>query len=109
MINYLKTPRKYFIGSKTYKKRDAWISELDTCVASVGLISKLNEFTVFFQRSNLPSDHAPVAVTVSTTGADINNILARAVSLGDHATLYSTAGKCKLIRKPIQFHVVTQQ
>ncbi len=108
VVNNLKTRDRHFTGNKTYKRGDMWISELDLCVASLHLIDRLCDFKVV-QRSDLPSDHAPVSVTISLKGEDLDSILDRASSLGDHAVLYGSAGNRKLVRKPIPVHVLDKQ
>ena len=102
VINNLSWHRKHFPGNKSFKRRDVWISELDTCVASSTLINNLHDFSVI-QRNDLPSDHAPITVTVSSTDVDLDSLLARATELGDHAALYGNAGKTGLIRKSLKF------
>ena len=44
VINNLQTPTYNFIGNKTFKKRNNWISELDTVVASYKLIKYMSNF-----------------------------------------------------------------
>ena len=104
-MNNLKTPDQYFEGNKTFKKRDDWISELDLCVTSHHLIKSLCGFSVI-QRGDLPSDHAPVAVTITVKGMDLDSTLARASSLGGHAALCGPASKVKQVKKPLRFHMI---
>ena len=46
VINNLKTPDYHFISNLTYKKRDTWISELDTCIVSLEFLDKVCDFHV---------------------------------------------------------------
>ena len=63
----------------------------------------MSNFSVL-QRSDLPSDHAPLTVTVSSTGIDLDGLAERASSLGGHAAVLGNAGKKNLLRKPIAFN-----
>lgn len=83
--------------------RDNWISELDTCVASPALVSHLCDFSVV-ERRDLPSDHAPITVTVESSDLDLDGLLTRAALLGDSATRYGNAGKKPLVRKPLRYN-----
>ena len=58
------------------------------------------------QRGDLPSDHAPVAVTITVKGMDLDSTLARASSLGGHAALCGPASKVKQVKKPLRFHMI---
>ena len=104
LINNLKTPFKHFVSKKTYKKGSEWISELDTCVASASVVSRVDEFSVFHNDS-LPSDHAPIAITLSLPGIDLENLCSRAGHLGDHAILHNNK---KTTVKPINIHDVDE-
>ncbi len=61
------------------------------------------------QRGDLPSDHAPVTVTINVKGTDLDSTLARASSLGSHAALNGHASKTKLIRKPLRYHMIDKE
>lgn len=102
VINNLMTSDKHFVSDKTYRKKGIWISELDTCITSRSLVKCISDFCVVRQ-SGLPSDHAPIAVTISTTGVDLDSILMRAKSLGDYSTLCGEVVRHKLTRKPVRF------
>ena len=107
VVNNLKTHDKHFVSNKTYKKRDTWISELDTCVASVNLLKYISAFNVL-QRGDLPSDHAPIVLTISTFGSDLDNIMSRAESLGDHSVLHQSPSRPKLSKKPVKYHTIVR-
>lgn len=102
VLNNLKTGDRHFMSSKTYRKRDIWISELDTCLVSPNLVKCVDDFAVIKGR-DLPSDHAPISVTLSCSGMCLDNIIARASMLGDHAVVHSRVAKCHMTRKPIKF------
>lgn len=102
VLNNLKTQHRHYVSSKTYRKRNIWVSELDTCVVSPCLLEHIHEFTVI-KRADLPSDHAPITVSIANPGTHVDTLLARADFLGDHAVLYGSATKCKVARKPVKF------
>ena len=81
LINNLKTPAKHFMSSKTYRKGEQWVSELDVCIVSSGVVSRVSDFQVF-QSDSYPSDHAPIAVTLSLPTCNLENQSARAHHLG---------------------------
>ena len=102
VVNNLKYQKKHFLGKRTFRRQGTWISEVDICMASRSMIKYIENFSVV-QRVDLPSDHAPITLTVANTGVDLNNLLVRSSQLGDHAALYSCAGKNNLFRKPLKF------
>lgn len=102
VLNNLKVPGKHFLGGMTYRKRGTWVSELDTCVLSYDLIPYVNDFKII-NRLDLPSDHAPICVSLGSPGTQLGCVLSRAELLGDHAVLYSNATQDRLTRKPIKF------
>lgn len=102
VLNNLKTGDRHFLGGKTYRKRDTWVSELDTCILSPELIKRVDDFVVI-KETDMPSDHAPISIIVQCPGVCLDNILARASMLGDHAVLYGSAAQVNVARKPIKF------
>lgn len=98
-LNYLITQDKHSVSSKTHRKRNAWVSEIDTCVVSPKLLEYVHEF-VFIKRANMPSDHAPICVTMSSPGTHMDNVLARAALLRDHTALYGSVAKCNVTKNP---------
>jgi len=77
VVNNLQTPSRYFPSNKTYKKRNNWISELDTVVVSHKLIKCINEFTVH-QTDWLSSDHAPISIELQLPKINLEIMLSRA-------------------------------
>ena len=59
VINNLKYQDKQFSRGKTFLRRDRWVSEVDTCIVSAEILGLIENFVVL-ERSDLPSDHAPV-------------------------------------------------
>ena len=58
VFNNFITSDKHFICNNTYRKRDTWISELDTCIASLNLL----ELSVY----------VPTVVIVSNISTNLN-------------------------------------
>lgn len=55
---------------RTYNKGAEWKSELDVCVTSTNVVKCLSAFCVW-QDMSLPSDHAPIALSVSPPSVDV--------------------------------------
>lgn len=55
VINNLKHYTKHFVGGKTYKKKDVWMSELDVVVASDNLCITLKNFRCIRQLIFFPT------------------------------------------------------
>ena len=98
VINNLKTHKQYFPSKLTFKKTNEWKSELDVCIASTCMVQYLSEFNVW-QDMSLPSDHAPISVSVSPPGVDVKDLCVRAQNLGDHATLHTRSNNA-LVKRP---------
>ena len=60
-----------------------WTSELDVCVVSPSVLSRVSGFSVVRDES-LPSDHAPLCLNLSLPGVDTDSLLARAQRLGEY-------------------------
>ena len=84
------------------------MSEVDTCVTSPSLLQYLHDFAVI-QRADLPSDHAPICISIDSPGTHLDNILSRAALLGDHAALYGSAVSSSVARKPVKFTDIDRQ
>ena len=108
LLNNLKTPKKHYISGKTFRKGNEWTSELDVCMVSSSMVSRVSGFSVIREES-LPSDHAPITVTVSLPGVNIENLLARAHRLGEHVLSRDASLKTKTCRKPIDVKTVDEK
>ena len=108
VVNNLKTPFQHFSSKKTFRRGDNWISEIDTCLASLDLIKNLSRFCVL-QTNYLPSDHAPLSICVRIPSENRDWILSRAALLGDHAAVQSTLERQRLAKKPLASHKVDKQ
>lgn len=108
VINNLKAPNKHFKSNKTFRRAGSWISELDTCIASREFIGNISEFCVY-QRDELPSDHAPISVNITSHGVDLDYVFSCAVLLGGHAADFNSNTSYRIIKKPLKFHNIDKQ
>ena len=86
VVNHLRYGNHEYGGGRSFKKQ-SWISELDVCVASwkaVPMILKLK----IENEMRLPSDHAPLEVTLDLTkcNASLESTFARTEGLGMHVS-----------------------
>ena len=106
VINNLKYDTKHFVGGKTYKKKDVWVSELDVAVASRQLVYDIIDFQVY-QTAHLPSDHAPVALELRLPTVDLSMLDKRASMLGCYATLTGGGGaRGGGVRRPVGYNAI---
>ena len=73
----------YFPSKKTFTKGGDWISELDTCFVSEKIVDCITNFDVIYN-SSLPSDHAPITVTLIPPEPCLDSLISRASDLGKH-------------------------
>ena len=104
IINNLKIFDQHFRSELTYRSGAEWKSELDVCISSPKLIKHLSNFKVWKDIS-LPSDHAPISVTLYPSTSDVSSLYSRAGYLGDHAIMY-TKNSNTLIKRPIKFNQI---
>ena len=107
VVNDLCTPNKNFLSNLTYRQGGRWVSELDTCIASSNLVKYIREFNVT-QDLSLPSDHAPISLTLQSPTVCEDSLVFRASHLGDHAVLYSCQNQNELTKKSIKFENIDQ-
>ena len=102
-INHLCYSNKKFHGGLTYRQRDQWISQLDWAISSLGLLENLVDFNII-QKVDLPTNHAPLAVSLGVCPTSSEEIQSRATYLGvsDHAMCNSRT------RKPVPLSRVNQ-
>ena len=72
----------------TFRQKQKWISELDVCLATPQCIPAVESFAIH-QRTDLPSDHAPISVMINVDkinpfNVDHSQIEERASGLGRH-------------------------
>ena len=102
VVNNLQTPTNYFKSNKTYKKRNNWISELDTVVVSYNFIKCIKSFTVH-QTAWLPSDHAPISIELQLPKVNLDIILSRASNLDGHGSLMGKVVQGRMANRPIGY------
>ena len=61
------------------------------------------------QQSGLPSDHAPISLTISCTGVNLNYVLERAGDLGNYSVTQCLAAHRKLSRRLVRFPDINRQ
>jgi len=88
-INNLATESKCFPGGLTFRRKNNWISELDYCFTSGGLINCIESFSVN-QRTDIPSNHAPIVVKLDLSHFSVEKVMLkelymRACELGECA------------------------
>ena len=107
VINNLKTSNMHFKSNKTYRKGREWVSELDTCVVSENIVKCVRSFDVILNNS-LPSDHAPIAITLQPPSPCLENLMSRASDLGKHgAELISrVTPRNRLFKHPVKFQSI---
>ena len=71
-------------------------------------MSRVSGFSVIHEES-LPSDHAPITVTLSLSGVDTENLLARAHRFGEHILSRDASLKTKTCMKPIDVKTVDEE
>ena len=63
IVNNLHCDKKYFKGSRTFRRRDVWISEIDLAVVSSSVVYSV-ESLQFDTDLSIPSDHSPVTLSL---------------------------------------------
>ncbi len=101
VINNLKYDSKHFVGGKTYKKKDVWVSELDVVVASRQLVCDIVGFHVH-QTAHLPSDHAPITLEMRMPRVNLSMLDKRANMLDGHCSPTEGRGRGG-VRRPVGF------
>ena len=62
-VNNLKKGSLTFTGGLTYRQGQVWKSQIDWAICSLGCLECVEDFQVVYE-SSLPSNHAPIYVTV---------------------------------------------
>lgn len=94
LLNNLKGRNFSFKGARTFRQGSRFVSELDVCFVSPELVDCVYDFHVE-QRTDLPSNHAPITVSLDLTKCDVDMslLLTRATELGSHAVLCTRNSK----------------
>ena len=97
-VNHLTFWGKSFVGRKTFRKRERWISQLDWLFCSSQLLHLIHKFDVV-QNVPFKSDHAALTVTIECPPPPTECILERAKLLGE----YPCGAAQDISRKAIKF------
>ena len=108
VLNNLKSESGMFKGGLTFRRRSKWISEVDLCLLSHGLLAYAKSLNVL-QDTDYPSDHAPVSVEFTFTPNLIHprTLLTRAEAMSGHAVLLSDTYNPSLCRRAIPIHQIS--
>ena len=100
LVNGLETNEGCFQGELTFRRRKKWISDVDKIVMSSGIWKSIELFSIN-QDTSLPSDHAPLFITLNLPGytRSPDKLLDHAHHIDGHAILSS-------ISKPISKKVI---
>ena len=106
VLNNLKQKDTLYPGAMTYRRGNTWISELDICLLTPGILPHIIQL-YFNHDTSFPSNHAPIMVEVDVPQkVNLHSVHEAAESLGDHEVLHSntqTPTKCK---GPIKYHTI---
>ncbi|CAL4124081.1 unnamed protein product, partial [Meganyctiphanes norvegica] len=107
VINNMQTPDMHFTSKKTFRKGREWTSELDTCFVSKRLVKFIKYFDVIHDES-LPSDHAPITITLQPPSPCLETLRSRACDLGKHGAEcnFKIIPNNPLVKRPLQLHNV---
>ena len=109
LVNNIQYGNVHIRGALMYREKHQWVSELDICLISKDAIKAVSNLHVD-QNLSMPSDHAPVTVSLdrghleSTSSSDL---LTRAGQLGNHTVLHKahapTAVNKQISRRPVRY------
>ena len=106
VLNNVKTSFCNFPSKKTFKRSKQWVSEIDTVVASFGMLSCFESFSVH-QTDWLPSNHAPISINVKLPNVNLELLLSRAEHLGGHGSLTGRGGaQERMGNRPVRYEQI---
>lgn len=88
VVNDMKIGNSHFPRKLTFIEGSVWKSMLGYCIVSSELVKYVKSFSILHDMI-LPSDHAPMLLTLSRSCVNLPSLLSRAMMLGDHAVLHS--------------------
>ena len=93
----------------TIKQKKKWISELEVCLLSVNCIRRVSTFKIH-QEVNLPSDHAPISLTVNYDDqeSDLNTTINRATNLGQYEAP-TTQNNNQILRRSLRMNGLSRE
>ena len=82
LLNNLKYKLKHFSNLLTFRQKENWVSQLDICIVSKGLIDNVSSLDVN-QDLSLPSDHAILLIQMHFDKPKVSNevLLKNSISL----------------------------
>ena len=105
VLNNLKVNQRHFVSDKTFRKGREWTSELDTCIVSTNMLEHVTDFHVI-RNDSLPSDHAPVSMTLELSFTDMVDLECRAKHLGGHASVGLYESVRNIAIRPINMETI---
>ncbi|XP_063888609.1 uncharacterized protein LOC135115608 [Scylla paramamosain] len=112
VVNNLQNMNSHYLNKKTYCKGSEWISELDICIVSKGLLSLIESFDVVRDNS-LPSDHAPISVTLQPPSPCLETLKLRSFELGKHGAEINVIDIVKnrqsISKRPIRYQNINYE
>ena len=107
IINNLKTQFSHFKSALTYRQGLTWTSEIDSCLVSDSMVDLIENFEIL-QDLSLPSNHAPLCLTINSPGINLQLLAERALQLGDHAALHYKIDN-KLMKPPLAINQIDKE
>ena len=80
-LNHMIRGERHFAGSLTFKKKSKWISQIDWALCSMSKVPAVTSFDIL-PDVNLPTDHAPISVTLAGDQCYYEGLIASAADLG---------------------------
>ena len=80
-LNHMRMDGKQFGGGFTFKQKSQWISQLDWALCSLDILCDVISFNVM-QNDVLPTNHAPITLTLACDNVSHSDLLTRATDLG---------------------------
>ena len=81
-VNGLETCGRSFERGLTFRKGRSWISQVDWAIATPAALPHIHSFKIL-NSINIPTDHAPLEMTINRTCISEWTLLNRATDLGD--------------------------
>ena len=103
-INHLIFRGRKFKGTKTFRKGENWISQLDWLFCSSQLLPLINHFDIV-QDTPFKSDHAALIATIKCPAPCLDSILERAKLLG----CYHNSTEQSISNKPMHLHYCSSE
>ena len=101
-VNHLRFHNQSFPGKLTFKQgNDNWISQLDWCLVSTNALKNVHSFDIL-QSVSLPTNHAPLSLTLTGFEPSLTDLVTRSKWLGQ-----SSYTSPPIHKRPIPFSSVS--